>query len=75
MATLSWKNMQSSLPRSATRHVGEEPEIEVGLADGVGMAPAGRMATGNAEEGAKAQLALGFRHGRTVMRNARDSCS
>jgi hypothetical protein len=31
------------------RHVGQEPEAKVGFTDGVGMAPSGRMATGNAE--------------------------
>src|SRR5208282_1956413 len=54
------------------RHVGEMPEVEIGLADRVGMAPARRMAAWNAEEGAEAQLAPGHRHRVTVMRTVLD---
>ena len=58
------------------RHVGEQAEIHIGLAVRVGMAPAGRMAAGDAEECAKAQLpALRRRHGLTVLHNSRRSCS
>ena len=57
------------------RHVGEVAEVEIGLADRVGMAPACRMAAWNAEEGAEAQLAPGHRHWVTVMRTVRISCS
>jgi hypothetical protein len=57
------------------RHVGEMPEVEVGFADCVRMAPTGRMAPWNTEEGAEAQLAPGHRHWVTVMRTLRNACS
>ena len=57
------------------RHVGKIAKIEIGLADRVGMAPAGRMAAWNTEEGAEAQLAPGRRHWVTVMRTVLKSCS
>ncbi len=49
------------------RHVGEQAEIEISLADGVGMTPSCRMASRYAEERSETQLPLGRRHWATTI--------